>query len=165
MSTQDVIRKAQSGILHNLIRWESSIGALYSAYARQFPAMATFWAALSREEESHAKVLAALEKLLDQGHVFWNVGQFAPEMLQKDAAVVEQAIDRVMSSTVSPREAVFTAVKIEASLLESRFYNVVNCDAPAFAQIARKLTKATEDHIARIRAQLLDTTDGDVWKR
>ncbi len=165
MSTQDVIQKAQRAILQNLIRWERSIGALYDQYARRFATMGTFWTMLSREEEGHAKALEALEALLSHGNVFWNIGTFAPERIQKDVIVVEEAIDRAMSGKVTAREAVFTAVKIEASLLESRFYDVVKCDAPEFEQVARKLTKATEEHIARMRAQLLDTTDDDLWNR
>ena len=163
MDSKAAVQKAQREILQNLVRWESSISALYHEYSRLFPVMADFWSTLSQEETAHAHLLQALEKTLDEGHIFWNIGHFGPEAVHHETVQVEEAINRAMAAKVSAREAVFAAVKIEASLLESRFYNVVKSDAPEFERVARKLTKATEDHVARIRAQLMETTDDDRW--
>jgi hypothetical protein len=164
MDNTAAIQKAQHEILQCLVRWEKSIGALYAQYARAFPSMSKFWSNLAVEEAGHARLLQAIEKLLDEGQIFWNIGQFTPEALHKELAFVDDAIDRAIHGKVGAREAVFAAVKIEAGMLESRFYSVIQSSSPGFAAVAEKLVRATENHVERIRAQLMETTDEERWQ-
>ncbi len=158
MDTRAAVQKAQREILQNLVRRKQGIGVLYQQYATQFPDMGEFWTTLAREEAVHARVLEALDRVLDEGYMFWNIGQFRPEAIEKESAVVKQALNQAMTGNLSERDAVFSAMQIETSPLESKFYSQLKCNAPNFDRVARKLTEASGEQLARINAQLVETT-------
>jgi hypothetical protein len=45
------------------------------------------------------------------------------------------------------------ALKIESSLIESRFYDKVESEAPGFAMVAELLSDQTGKHLANIRSE------------
>jgi hypothetical protein len=157
MDTRAALQKAQHEILQNLVRRKQGIGVLYQQYATQFPDTSEFWTTLARGEAVHARVLEALTRVIDEGYMFWNIGQFRPEAIAKESAVVEQALNQAMTGNVTEKDAVFTAMQIETSPLESQFYSLLKCNAPDFDRIARKLTEASEQQLARIKAQLAES--------
>lgn len=148
------IKKAQHAIIDSLSHWESSLAYLYGLYAELFPGNREFWLELVRAEKFHARVLQGLHQVIDDGHLLQNIGEFSKEMMADDLETLKQALKAAQGKSISEREAILTALNIERSVVESRFYEVVTCDSPLFAKVSTVLMSETRDHISQIRDQL-----------
>ncbi len=140
--------------LQRLERCESSIAEFYEEFARRVPGESVFWSGLAREERGHALLVRALEGLLDRGYLFRNVGQI-------DTARVLEMVDRFRGELslspdgVVPAERAFEmALCFETTLVESRVFRILTCDAPEFALIAEHLNRSTQDHRGLIETRL-----------
>ncbi|MBN1675264.1 MAG: hypothetical protein JXR37_29760 [Kiritimatiellae bacterium] len=160
MNAKDQIRAAQRGILEGLMNWERIIGHLYDQYALLFPAMSAFWSGLAKQERGHAALLKQLEPLLDEGDVLWNIGTFRESALREEIDRIKAAIARAMDKTTTPSEAVSTAIGIESSLSESKFYSVVRADLPAFNRVADALSRAIDAHLTELRTVAMKRDPG-----
>jgi hypothetical protein len=154
---------AQRSILLNLAACEDLIGDLYEAYERLFPASSPLWAALASDERSHARVLTALSRLLDDGHLFWDIGLFRENAVASQVAVVRTALERARQRLPTEAEALRTATRIEAALLDSKFYSLVRSDAKEFTCIAGILSRATNAHMQRLRDWILAPRTGGAY--
>jgi hypothetical protein len=156
---KDQVIAAQRKILNDLAAQETMIGELYDAYAVLHPTSSSLWSTLAKEERMHASMLLTiLTKMLDAGHLFWNIGQFNDESVAKELELIRDALYRVRNAKPSEYECITTAIQIENTLLDSKFYSVVTSDAKEFATICQTLTKETEKHIQRLKDKLAEAT-------
>lgn len=147
MSVEAKIQDAQRRILDTMIELEESIAALYDGYATFCPWEPEFWRQMAREERDHATALRGLQGFLDRGVLFQNIGRFDRGAMQ---AMIDE-LRRLAGKRCPMTDAVRTAIRIENSLLESRFYDVVTSDSPDFQLVAQFLSESTRAHVARIR--------------
>lgn len=157
MNAREEVTRIQSEILENLIAWEVEISYLYKQYAGIFRENQAFWEHIAGEEESHAALLKSLKNLLKSGSVFWNIGQFLPDKVAKELAIVRKSRERFVLNPPTENEALEIAFRIESSLLEAKFYTTVTNDASEFKKVADVLTKATENHAQKVRDMLMNS--------
>lgn len=155
MDTKKVVMEAQGKIIDSLVTCEESIALLYSQYAIILKEMEPFWSHLAQEETKHAAMLNSLHRILERGHIFYNIGKF-------DETSVKAIIDRIKSEVamaekkmISKMTAIETALHIETSLIDGHFYDTVKSDAPEFRHIAERLASDTKKHIKAIEEQIL----------
>ena len=156
---KDRIIRAQRQILNDLAAHESMIGELYDMYATMHPQNSSLWSALAKEEREHASMLISLNKLLDNGSLFWNLGEFANANVAEQLAVIHTAANRARNSKPSESECIETAVQIEASLLDSKFYSVVTSEAKDFTYVCQALSKATEKHLQQLKDKITEKAE------
>lgn len=153
----------QRSILNGLTNLETRIGVLYKRYDALFPSEFSMWGSMANEEMTHARMLVSLNKELDEGHLFWNIGLFGEEAIAEQAAGVDAALKRAHDFNVTEHEALDVAIAIEKSLLERHFYTTVKCDSKVFPHIAAALVKATEGHIRKLQQKILDGGSEKDW--
>ena len=154
---KDRIIEAQRQVLTDLAAHESMIGELYDMYAAMHPQSSSLWSALAKEERAHSTMLLALNKLLDNGHLFWNLGQFSNEAVAEELMIIHTALDQARIINPSEAECIKTAIQIESSLLDSKFYSVVTSEAKDFAYVCQALIRATEKHLQKLKNKLIET--------
>ncbi|MDX1594782.1 MAG: hypothetical protein R3298_11060 [Gammaproteobacteria bacterium] len=152
MAISDKIISAQRRIIDRLIEWEELVGELYKRYAVRFPEQGPQWRQLAREEQTHAGALGAIRRMLDAGHHLEGIGEFDSEIIEQEVNDVRRALKRSHHSQLRLDEAVKTARQIESSIIESKFYDVVTCDAPEFKRIAERLRSDTIRHLEKLRS-------------
>jgi hypothetical protein len=154
MNTRLALIEAQRKILKRLAELENAIGDLYEYYASRFPATLTLWTTLVEEERAHALMLHSLERQLDAGYVFWNLGQFNVDTVNSEMGRLETLFTKSKDPAFTEREALIAASRIESSVLDSHFYSTVKSDSPEFSHMAKALDDATRTHVNRIQDAL-----------
>ncbi|MEI6211063.1 MAG: hypothetical protein WCR06_05505 [bacterium] len=141
---------AQRRILDSLVDCESRIEALYQKFAVAFPRFAEFWEGLACEERRHVHALKSMHSFLERGQLFQNIGRFDQQKVDGLLAILEEADQNVTTDKMESSEAFAMALRLECSLVESRFYVDVTSDAPAFSAVCRVLRAETEQHVAKL---------------
>ncbi len=128
---------------------------LYKLYSQQYPEYKDFWESISNDEVGHAKWLRDLIGKINSGVLFFNSDRFNQkaifELLHHGRQSLEQA-----KQIVSPiQDTLALSLKIEKSLIESKFFEVVQADALPLKETLARLALSTELHIAKIEEALL----------
>jgi hypothetical protein len=166
---KDLIIQSQRKILNDLAAHESMIGELYDMYAAMHPQSSSMWSALAKEERGHASMLTAMNKLLDNGNLFWNLGEFAGANVAEQFAVIHTALSWARGMKMSESECLKTALRIETLLLESKFYSVVTSEAKEFTYVCQALSRETEKHLQQLKDKIAEksaprTGSGCSWE-
>jgi hypothetical protein len=138
-----------------LIRLELKIGEFYAVFARQWPEDEPFWLDVSRQEAEHARAIECMSSLIAQ-----NPALYAPVRTIRLAAIntVVAGIDRVLQQLregqLVKRKALTMAVDLENSLMEKRFYEMIQTADPAFLQLRHDITEQTREHKQRFERRL-----------
>lgn len=151
MNNFQKIVAAQDRILQELAACESLVADLYSLYKERQPNMAELWDKLSREERQHARLIEGVRNDLTQGELMNELGQFNLENIQHLCDYIRTRIDEARSCTPSHQEAVDIALSIEASIIDSRFFDFVHSNGSSFQQAASQLAHETKHHIQMIQ--------------
>ena len=157
-SIKGEVLRSQGRILDMLIDCESQLAVLYESFAVAFPRFAAFWRKLAGEEHQHAEVLEGLHFILARGFLFNDIGRFSQEKLKPMRVILDEASHKVASAKMQAIEAFTTALQLEHSLVESRFYAEVTSDAPEFAIRCKVLQTETEAHIQWLEAIIAKET-------
>lgn len=152
MNPKEKISKAQAKIIDELAACEDLLAALYTEFGRNLPEMSEFWTNMAREESNHGAMLRTMHKLLEQGHIFFGIGHFNEALLRELNDYVRDEIANVQNRVLNSRYALAVALKIETSLIESRFYELTTSDAPQFRIIAERLCADTRRHQQALQA-------------
>jgi hypothetical protein len=154
MSTREKLIEAQCSKVSSLADFENLIGDLYEIYATLFPDMAAFWQSIVKEERKHAKLLISMTGLSRDGHIFYNLDMMDTKSIEQYVSVIKANITAARQDSLKPRDAIVTALSIEASVVEADFYKDVKSDAPEFQVIAHHLIKDTQRHADLIEEEL-----------
>ena len=142
----------QLTILDKLAEVEESVGRLYSAYAALFPDYGQFWSGLVEEEKQHAIWVRELRSYIVKGMAKFSENRFNIFAIQtyinylKDE--LEKAKGRVSINALS------IALYIEESLIEQKYFEIVDGDSQELKQTLNNLANATQSHIQRVRCAL-----------
>ncbi len=157
-SVKDAVLSAQGRIIDALVDCEGRIATVYEKFAAAFPMHAPFWQRLARDERQHTQALDHLHALLARGHLFQNIGRFSEENLATLRTIMADAEKALSAGRLTADAAFAVSMKLECSLLESRFYVSVSSDAPEYQAVSRILQAETEQHIQRVRAEMAKGT-------
>jgi len=143
-------------VLDLLVKNEEAIERLYTDYAAKFPDTDELWQNLAAEEKSHAESI----KKLQNKNLSFNRGRFKSAAVRNFTAYIEDKIKYSNNPGISLINALSTAVDIEESLIEHRFFEVFPADSPDLHQTLNKLEEATQTHAARLREKLAQERKG-----
>ncbi len=135
-----------------LARHEEAIAALYNAYARRFRDYESFWSALATEEITHASWIDWLGEVAKSGRIFFNPGRFKREPVQTSMDYLRRQLSRVETEHVSFIEALSRALDTERGMIERKFFEAFDDDAPELRRVMRDLEQSTNEHIEKLAA-------------
>lgn len=144
----------QPDILPKLAENEEAVGALYRVYAKRFPDHGNLWSSLADEEDEHAGWIRVLCSTARAGGLSIDRGRFRGEAIQTYLNYLSSELARVKQGETTLLNALSVTLYIEESLIESRFFEVFEADAPQLKQLLRNLESATKAHAARTREAL-----------
>ncbi len=154
MDIKEKVIESQRKIIDDLAECEVHVGMLYDKYAAIFPAMKTEWSGLATAEKTHADMLKSMHRILDKKSLFFNLGKFGKEATSQLLDFINEAIKSADKPGFTMQDAVNAALKIETSIIDAHFYDIVTSDAPEFKIIADRLTADTKKHIKAINEYL-----------
>lgn len=155
MSTLNLIIETQRRIIDKLEECETVVAELYALYGKSIPEMAGFWNKLAAEEHYHALLFQRVRVQLDRGELFRNIGDFKIDTTQKLVDFVRQKIAEAKEKTPVAAGAASVALTIESSIIDSRFFDIVESDSPEFRAVVEQISAETRNHVQRVQAEKL----------
>ena len=141
-------------IVELLMDNEIGVGKLYRAYAKHFPDYRTFWTALAGEEVEHASWLGKLASKVTEGSVLIDERRFNTAAIKTFSEYLERELDRVNRSGISLIGALSTALYIEQSIIEQKYFEVFEGDTIEFKKVLLDLADATKTHLGKVEEVL-----------
>jgi len=151
MDVKNKVIESQRKIIDELADCETQIGSIYRKYAVRFPEMKTLWLGLADAEKTHFDLLKTMHRILDKGSIFYNLGKFDDQTFVQIKSLIDESLKNADNPGLTSSDAISTAFKIETSVIDSHFYDVVSSDAPEFKIIAQRLSVDTKKHVETIR--------------
>ena len=142
----------QLATLNELAELEESIGRLYEAYAMLFPDYRQFWSGLVEEEKEHAVWLRELRSYVVKGTAKFSENRFNIFAIQAYINYLKDELDKAKGRALV--NALSIALYIEESLMEHKYFEIVDGDSKELKQTLSNLANATQSHIERVRNAL-----------
>ena len=138
-------------VLELLTENEELIGNLYTRYADKFPEFRDYWLTLAVEEAEHAGWIRALDCQQASGTVQVDKNRFKKEAVITYHRYLIDEIGKVNKKELSLQVALTTALYIEESLIEHKYFEVFESDNIVVEKVLTDLTDTTKDHLNRVR--------------
>ena len=142
----------QLNIVNKLSGLEDAVGRLYEVYAAIFPEYQEFWANLVTDEHKHAAWIRELNSLINNCSFVFNEGRFKIEIIEKFLGYLHEELEKAQARAVSLINALSITLYIEESLIEQRYFEVVEGDSPELKRVLLDLARDTQKHIALTRS-------------
>jgi len=152
--TNKNVRQAQTDLFLRLETFELVLSELYKAYASLFPDMHDLWHNMAKEEEQHAKWVQIMIGLLEDGYHFYNLDSIKVSMLNEKIGMIEKQREEAQRGNVTQKDAIITALSLEASIIEAEIYQNIKSDAPTLPYITEQLVRETQKHNDQINLAL-----------
>ena len=158
MNLQGRLKEQQKEILEKLAMVEDVIGVIYTVFADSLSEAEHVWRRLAHEEHGHAATVRSLLKYLDEGHIFYDLGRFKGNRLNACIERLQSALQQARTHDLTRRYCIQMALELEEVLLENRFYETVESDAPEFKHLATAMLASIERHRQIILAEVKDAS-------
>ncbi len=156
---QDHVKVTQATMIGQLVSLEEAVSSLYSTFSQRLVDCSAYWAKIAAEEMQHAAMVRALFKVLDKGHVFFNVARFNSKELLSQIEWILDLEYEARHKFLSRYIAINTALRIEQSLAERAFYTTVKSDAPEFKFVAERMRAHSAEHLKHLEEECARTID------
>ena len=143
--------KELSNAIGLLAKNEESIGRLYQVYAERFPEYNEFWMSLALEETQHSNWIHELVEKVRDGSAYIIKGRFKEQAIKTFLGYLEREIAKAKATTIPLIESLSTALYIEKSLIERKYFEVFDSDSAELTHLLGDLRSATERHIQKIK--------------
>jgi rubrerythrin len=114
--------KIAMNIPEKLVANEEKIATLYEAYSAQFNDYADFWKRMANEETIHAAIIRKCIEELEEGLVRLDKKRFNEQALITYSEYLGRELDAANEPRLSLIHALSTALYIEQSLIEAKFF-------------------------------------------
>lgn len=132
---------------------EEAVSRLYQAYAEKFPTKKQFWTDLAADELTHAGWIRTLEAKYREGSLNFNRDRFKIQPVRGFSNYLERELTNSRDPRMSVINALSTALYIEESVLENKYFEAVQTDTPELKRILNELATSTRTHLEKIRKE------------
>jgi hypothetical protein len=139
------------GILELLAENEEHIARLYRLYAEKLPKFRDFWAQLSGEEIEHASWIRDFANGVKDKTLYLDEKRFPKEVLYTYREYLDGSMQKANRQGIDAIGAFTAAFYIEESLIELKFFEVIDSGSEDFNKVLLRLKKATAEHNNRIK--------------
>jgi len=140
-----------SEVIEAMAKNEEAVSRLYQAYADKFPGQKAFWSSLAADETSHAGWIRSLQAKMRDGSLAVNRDRFKVQPVRGFTAYLERELASAREPGMSPVNALSVALYIEESIIEQRFFEAFQPDAPDLRRVLADLVTATRSHLEKVR--------------
>ncbi len=148
--------KVQPDLLNRLAENEEAIGVLYREYAERFPDYHGFWSGLARDESEHASWIRTLCSTAPEAGLYIKQGRFNEEAVKTYLNYLGRELEKVRQGDTTVLNALAATLYIEESMIEKKYFDVFESDAPQLKHVLLSLEEATRAHVDRARQTLDD---------
>jgi len=148
------VTKEQPDLLNRLAQNEEAIGTLYREYAERFPDYHGFWSGLASEEGEHACWIRDLCSTASETGLLIKQGRFNEEAVKTYLNYLGRELDKVRQGETTVLNALAATLYIEESMIEKKYFDVFESDAPQLKHVLLRLEEATRVHVDRARETL-----------
>ncbi len=146
--------REQPDVLIRLAENEEAIGTLYGEYAARFPDYAGFWYEMAGDEAEHAGWLRGLSSGAGPGGLPVDENRFNLRAIETYMKYLQEELDRVRRGETPLLNALSVTLYLEESLMERKYFEVLEADSQGLKRVLRDLSAATASHVARAREAL-----------
>jgi rubrerythrin len=146
--------KGQITLLAGLAENEEAIGVLYREYATRFPEYDSFWHGLADEEQEHADWIRVLCASMQDGRLLIRPGRFKGQAILTYLDYLRREVAKVRQGEITLLNALAVTLYIEESLLERKYFEVFETDAPQLSRVLQNLAASTRTHVDKARRAL-----------
>lgn len=136
-----------------LAEHEEAIGLLYVRLGEVFPESAAFWNELAKEEIEHKKLILEIHEKCLAGKWTFQRPSFVTEAILQSLDWIASRKENIETRGISMRNALKLAVQIEDSMMESRFFEIIENDSPEMVDTLESLAAYTRAHAQRLRRE------------
>lgn len=136
-------------VLDKMAELETAVSRPYAAYAALFPDYRQFWSDLVDEEKQHAAWVQELRSRVEKGTAQFNENRFNILAIQNYINYLQDELEKAKGRTLL--NALSIAKYNEESLIEQKYFSIVEGDSDELRQTLGKLAGATQSHITRVR--------------
>ncbi|MFC1847127.1 ferritin family protein, partial [Chloroflexota bacterium] len=153
-------------ILELMAENEENIAHLYRLYAEKLPKYGNFWSRLADEETEHASMIRKFAAGVEKGTYHLDEKRFPPGALQTYEAYLDGSMQKAIKVGVDVMSAFTTALYIEESLIELKFFEIIDSGSDDFDEVLLRLKKDTGEHSGRIKeywTKIKDSNREDIF--
>jgi len=130
---------------------ESAIADLYQAYAARFAHHAEFFRALVADEREHARMIVGFAERVRSGSAHVNPDRFDARTILTSLDGVKQRLREAGDRSLSLVSALSVCAEIEDSMLERRYFEIIEGDGQELRQLLESLAADTEAHRNKVQ--------------
>lgn len=146
----------QEELIERLTIQERLLSRLYAVFSSRFPEYRDFWAGLSKEEETHARIIEKLADAGKKGVILFDEGRINVHSLNTSIQGLKKLVQRAEQGEFTLSSAVSCAMDYESALIEKNAF-------ARFTPVHKKAKTAldtlqheTMKHIERIKKLKMD---------
>ena len=141
-------RTDQLEALGVLAAHEAAMADFYSALAARFPERTDLFSTLASAERDHARRITDFAALVSAGKVRADPSRFPAAALFASLDYIREEVGRAEAPGMTLSEALFVAHELEETLIESRYYEVVEGDSAELKELVERLSRELAEHRA-----------------
>jgi len=136
-----------------LAEHERAIADLYETFATTIRVGASFWHEIAEEEREHDQMVLEIDEQLQKGQWAFRRPTFITSAIAESLEWVARQQKNVESRGISMREALKLALQLESSMMEAKFFDVLDRDAPEMMSVIESLAAYSRAHIKRLQLE------------
>ena len=139
-----------------LAEHERAIGDLYESFAATIRIGASFWHRIAAEEFEHEQMILEIDEQLQKGQWAFRRPAFITSAIAESLDWVARQKKNVELGGASMREALKLALQLESSMMEAKFFDVLDQDAPEMMSVIESLAAYSKAHVKRLNSRRSD---------
>jgi len=147
-------------LIDNMAENEKLLNELYDIYKKNFREHQNLWGRLAQEEQKHAEWLYQLAKEDDKSSLIAE-RRFSGKLIAEFNELIRNEIEKCIAGKVDSTIALKTALKIEETMLEKRFFCVLKSDQSKLSDTLMDLEYDTREHFEMLKKAL----EEDKWSK
>lgn len=141
--------------LSSLTTLEVAMAAFYKACAQQWPEDADFWNGVAHQELAHACSVESMGALIELNPQHFTLARsFKVAAINTVIAGVNRNRELVSARQLLKRQALHSAYDIEKTVIERRFYELVETKDVRFLEIRNDIIEQTRKHQEQFERQI-----------
>jgi rubrerythrin len=140
-----------SAIFETLAVNEELVGKLYRSFSEKIPEQKDFWEKLSAAEFRHAQWIRGMLNQVKNGTMIYTKSRVKIEAVKSFTAFLNDRIIQANGGEIGPEAAISLAMDIERSLIERKYFEIVEGMTPEMKKVIKALADETERHYSAMQ--------------